>query len=35
VDIVAADEQELRELVTEAWRLTAPKYLIAQLGEEL
>lgn len=35
VDIVAADEQELRELVTEAWRLTAPKYLIAQLGTEV
>ena len=35
VDIVAADDQELRELVTEAWRLTAPKYLIAQLGAEL
>jgi hypothetical protein len=31
VDIAAADDQELRELVTEAWRLTAPKYLIAQL----
>ena len=32
VDIAAADDQELRELVTEAWRLTAPKYLIAQLA---
>ena len=31
IDIAAADDQELRELVTEAWRLTAPKYLIAQL----
>src|SRR5215216_479021 len=25
IDIAAADDQELRELVTEAWRLTAPK----------
>jgi hypothetical protein len=31
VDIAAADDEELRELVTEAWRLTAPKYLIARL----
>jgi len=31
VDIAAADDQELRELITEAWRLSAPKYLIAQL----
>ncbi len=31
IDVAAADDQELRELVTEAWRLTAPKYLIAQL----
>jgi hypothetical protein len=31
VDIAAADDQELRELVTEAWRLTAPNYLIAEL----
>jgi hypothetical protein len=31
VDIAAADDHELRELVTEAWRLTAPKYLAAQL----
>jgi hypothetical protein len=31
VDIAAADDQELRELVTEAWRLSAPKYLISQL----
>lgn len=31
VDIEAADDDELRELVTEAWRLTAPKYLITQL----
>jgi hypothetical protein len=32
IDIAAADDQELRELVTEAWRLTAPKSLIAQLA---
>ena len=32
-DLAAADEDELRELLTEAWRLTAPKYLIAQLDE--
>ena len=31
VHIEPAEHQELRELVTEAWRLTAPKYLIAQL----
>jgi hypothetical protein len=31
VDLGAADEEELRELLTEAWRLTAPKFLIAQL----
>jgi hypothetical protein len=31
VKVAAADDQELRELITEAWRLTAPKYLIAQL----
>jgi hypothetical protein len=31
VDLAAADAEELRELITEAWRLTAPKYLIAQL----
>ncbi len=30
VDLAAADEEELRELLTEAWRLTAPKFLIAQ-----
>jgi hypothetical protein len=33
VDLAAADEQELRELLTEAWRLTAPKFLVAQLEE--
>lgn len=32
VDIAAADDEELSELVTEAWRLSAPKYLIAQLS---
>ena len=31
IDIAAADDEELRELITEAWRLTAPKYLISQL----
>ncbi|TDW87750.1 hypothetical protein EV137_5833 [Kribbella pratensis] len=31
IQVDLADEEELRELVTEAWRLTAPKYLIAQL----
>lgn len=31
VDIAAADDQELRELITEAYCLTAPKYLINQL----
>jgi hypothetical protein len=30
-DLAAADEDELRELLVEAWRLTAPKFLIAQL----
>jgi hypothetical protein len=33
IDLAAVDGDELRELVTEAWRLTAPKYLIAQLDE--
>lgn len=32
VDLAAADETELRELLIEAWRLTAPKSLIAQLA---
>jgi len=31
VDLAAADDEELRELLIEAWRLTAPKFLIAQL----
>lgn len=31
VDLAAADETELRELLIEAWRLTAPKFLTAQL----
>ncbi|MEU4391224.1 MmcQ/YjbR family DNA-binding protein [Kribbella sp. NPDC023855] len=30
VDLAAADDEELRELLTEAWRLSAPKFLIAQ-----
>jgi hypothetical protein len=31
VDLAAADDDdELRELLIEAWRLTAPKFLIAQ-----
>jgi len=34
-DLAAADEDELRELLTEAWRLTAPKYLIAELDERI
>jgi hypothetical protein len=32
VDLAGADEDELTELLIEAWRLTAPKYLIAQLA---
>jgi hypothetical protein len=31
VTLANADEDEVGELLTEAWRLTAPKYLIAQL----
>jgi hypothetical protein len=31
IQLELADEEELEELITEAWRLTAPKYLIAQL----
>ncbi len=31
VQLAAADDQEVRELITEAWRLTAPKRLVAQL----
>src|SRR5438552_4547673 len=30
IQLDRADEEELGELITEAWRLTAPKYLIAQ-----
>lgn len=30
-DFAAADEEELRELLTEAWRLTAPKTLVKRL----
>jgi hypothetical protein len=32
VELDPADEEELGELITEAWRLSAPKYLVAQLG---
>lgn len=32
VQLEPADEEEIQELITEAWRLTAPKYLTAQLG---
>lgn len=32
IDLAAADDAEVEELLTEAWRLTAPKYLVAQLG---
>jgi len=31
IDLALADEEEVTELITEAWRLTAPKYLVAQL----
>ncbi|GAA2795132.1 MmcQ/YjbR family DNA-binding protein [Kribbella solani] len=31
INLPHADPEELQELITEAWRLTAPKYLIAQL----
>jgi hypothetical protein len=31
VQIAPADDQELCELVTEAWRLSAPKRLVSQL----
>jgi len=30
VDLAKADDEELQELLTEAWRLSAPKFLIAQ-----
>ncbi|MEU4191113.1 MmcQ/YjbR family DNA-binding protein [Kribbella sp. NPDC026611] len=32
VHLEPADDEEVQELITEAWRLTAPKYLIAQLA---
>lgn len=32
IHLERADADELQELITEAYRLTAPKYLIAQLG---
>ena len=31
IQLELADDEELGELITEAWRLTAPKYLISQL----
>ncbi|MGC4941057.1 MmcQ/YjbR family DNA-binding protein [Kribbella sp. DT2] len=30
VDLDRADDDQVEELLTEAWRLNAPKYLIAQ-----
>src|SRR5919107_113693 len=33
IDLAAADDDEVEELLTEAWRLNAPKYLIAQLEQ--
>ena len=30
VEIAGADDDELRELAIEAWRLTAPKFLVAE-----
>lgn len=33
IQLAQADADELGELITEAWRLTAPKYLIAQLTD--
>ena len=33
VVVARADPQEMRELVTEAWRLTAPKRLLAAFDE--
>ncbi|MGZ0151069.1 MmcQ/YjbR family DNA-binding protein [Kribbella sp. WER1] len=32
VELGPADAEEIGELITEAWRLSAPKYLVAQLG---
>ncbi|ADB34994.1 conserved hypothetical protein [Kribbella flavida DSM 17836] len=34
IDLAGADDEEVAELITEAWRLNAPKYLIAQLEPE-
>jgi hypothetical protein len=31
VELAGADGDELRELVIEAWRLTAPKFLVAEV----
>jgi hypothetical protein len=33
IDLAAADDDEVEELLIEAWRLNAPKYLIAQLEQ--
>ena len=33
--IARADGQEVRELITEAWRMTAPKRLVATFDESL
>lgn len=33
IDLAAADDEEVHELIAEAWRLTAPKYLIKQWEE--
>ena len=32
IQLDLADEEEVGELITEAWRLTAPKYLVAELS---
>ncbi|ONI71413.1 hypothetical protein BWI15_14615 [Kribbella sp. ALI-6-A] len=33
IDLAGADDEEVEELLTEAWRLNAPKYLVAQLEQ--
>jgi hypothetical protein len=33
IDLAGADHDEVEELLTEAWRLNAPKYLIAELEQ--
>ncbi|MEV0798839.1 MmcQ/YjbR family DNA-binding protein [Kribbella sp. NPDC050281] len=35
IDLAAADDDEVQELITEAWRLTAPKFLVAQLESKV